>query len=118
MSLKKLCVKYGHRAAGDCPSCLCFICNRKHHTPMCVKNYLPDNANNRDQEKKEKKLWLPLEKSVCYPITREQQNLVHNSKVLKLKDGDVLIKSGDVKNRTHWKTEIVHQLLPGRHGTN
>ena len=47
---------------------------------------------------------------------REQHNLVHNSKKLKLKEGDVVIIQGDEKNRAHWKTKIVHQHLPGRNG--
>ena len=47
---------------------------------------------------------------------REQHNIVHNSKELKLKEGDVVIIQGDKKNTAHWKTGIVHQLLPGRDG--
>ena len=46
----------------------------------------------------------------------EQHNLVHNSKELKLKEEDVVIIRGDEKNRTHWKTGIAHQLLPGHEG--
>ena len=41
VSLKKLCfnyVKYGHRAAADCPSRICIRCNRKHHTSLYLKD--------------------------------------------------------------------------------
>ena len=36
-----------------------------------------------------------------------------NSKKLKLQEGDV---RRDEKNRAHWKTGIIYQLLPGRDG--
>ena len=47
---------------------------------------------------------------------REQYNPVHNSKELKLKEGDVVIIQCNEKNGAHWKTGIVHQLLPGSNG--
>ena len=47
---------------------------------------------------------------------REQHNLVHNSREMKLKEGVEVIIRGDEKNRAHWKTGFVHQLSPGSVG--
>ena len=59
------------------------------------------------------RIWLRWTKEYLIGL-REQHNLVH--KELKLKEGDVVNIRGDEKNRAHWKTGIVHQLLPGRDG--
>ena len=47
---------------------------------------------------------------------RERHNLKHKSKELKVKVGDVVLIRGDEKNRAHWKTGIVSELIPGRDG--
>ena len=47
---------------------------------------------------------------------RERHNLQHKTKPLKIKVGDVVIIRGDEKNRAHWKTGIVIELIPGRDG--
>ena len=58
------------------------------------------------------RVWLHWTKEYRRGL-KEQRNLIHNSKELKLKEGDVVIIRGNKKNRTHWKTGIFHQLLPG-----
>ena len=47
---------------------------------------------------------------------RERHNLKHKTKELKVNVGDVVLIRGDEKNRAHWKTGIVTELIPGRDG--
>ena len=47
---------------------------------------------------------------------RERHNLQHKTKELKVKVGDVVVVRGDEKNRAHWKTGVVSELIPGRDG--
>ena len=60
---------------------------------------------------------VTLDKRVPERLEEATNNLLHNSTVLKLKEGDAVIKPADEKNRAHWETGIVHQLLPGHHDT-
>ena len=81
-----------------------------------------DNTEDCDLKKRAKyicscknRVWLSWNEEYLRGL-REQHNLVHNSKELKLKEGDLVITRGHRKNRGHWKTGIIHQLLPVRNG--
>ena len=47
---------------------------------------------------------------------RERHNLHHNTREMKVKVGDVVMIRGDEKNRAHWKTGIVRELIQGQDG--
>ena len=99
------------------------------HTPILIPNlmflgqpnfWLRDVGNTKDCDLKKRAkyicsckdhVWLSWNEEYLRGL-REQHNLVHNSKELKLKEGDLVIIRGHRKNRAHWKTGIVHQLLP------
>ena len=104
------------------------------HTPILITNLMilgqpnfgleGDVDNNEDCDLKKRaeyirsckgRVWSRWTKEYLRGL-REQHNLVHNSKELILMEEDVVITRGELKNREHWKTGIVHQLLPGRDG--
>ena len=90
--------------------------------PNLLPEMDPDNVEHTDLRKRaryllkcKEALWTRWSREYVKAL-RERHNIIHQTKMMNVKPGDVVIIKGDERNRGKWRMGIVDTLTPGRDG--